>query len=557
MKALWPYLRQMRPHLSWVLLGALLGLVTLIASIGLLSLSGWFITATALAGLSAAGARNFNFFTPGAGVRGFAILRTLGRYGERVVSHEATFRLITRLRTWFYRHLEPLGPARLSQLGSAQVLNRLIADIGALDNLYLRVLAPTLIALAVLLLVTLFLSIFHPEVALIAAVGLLVAGFLIPWFGYRLGRKPGAAQPQALSELRVSLVALVQGMAELRIYGGVGRIQAQLREREARLLDTQLRMGMISALTGSLMTLASGLTLVLAALPAVLAVRDGTLQPAQLALVLFCVLAAFEAVMPLPLAYQYLGKTGAAAQRLNEVVEARPAISFPPTGPVPAQPGAIRLLDVTFGYTPGEPVLEGVSFEVRPGERLALAGHSGSGKTSLINLLVRFWDADAGLIELGGRPIDSYDEATLRAQLSVMDQPVHLFAGTVRDNLKLAGEISDARMRELLAALQLLEALGEAGLDYQIGEAGARLSGGQRKRLALARALLRPAPILLLDEPTEGLDQETATAVLDLLAEINPGQTQLLISHHPQVLARYSRVLRLDRGRLVGATAAE
>jgi ATP-binding cassette subfamily C protein CydC len=551
MKALIPYLRQMRPHLGWVLLGAWLGLLTLVASIGLLSLSGWFISATALAGLAGLGAQQFNFFTPGAGVRGFAILRTAGRYGERVVSHEATFRLITRLRTWFYQQLEPLGPARLSQLGSAQLLNRLLADIGALDNLYLRVLAPTLIALSVVLLVALFLTLFLPDVALIAVVGLLVAGFVVPWLGYRLARGVGEAQPEAVAQLRVALVALVRGMADLRIYGGMARARTQIVEREAHLLATQQRMGMISALTGSLMTLVSGLTLILATLPAVIAVRDNLLAPAELALVLFCVLAAFEAVMPLPLAYQYLGKTRAAAQRLNEVVDTKPQIRFPEAGVVPRTPGSIRFDDVYFSYRSQQPVLKGISFAVAPGERLALAGHSGSGKTSLINLLVRFWDADAGVVELGGQPIAAYDESTLRAQLSVMDQPVHLFAGSVRDNLRLAGDVDDQRMRDLLASLRLLEALGPEGLDYQIGEGGSRLSGGQRKRLALARALLRPAPVLLLDEPTEGLDADTAAAVLDLLAEINPGQTQLLISHHEQVLARYPRILRLDQGRLV------
>jgi ATP-binding cassette subfamily C protein CydC len=551
MKALIPYLRQMRPHLGWVLLGAWLGLLTLVASIGLLSLSGWFISATALAGLAGLGAQQFNFFTPGAGVRGFAILRTAGRYGERVVSHEATFRLITRLRTWFYQQLEPLGPARLSQLGSAQLLNRLLADIGALDNLYLRVLAPTLIALSVVLLVALFLTLFLPDVALIAVVGLLVAGFVVPWLGYRLARGVGEAQPEAVAQLRVALVALVRGMADLRIYGGMARARTQIVEREAHLLATQQRMGMISALTGSLMTLVSGLTLILATLPAVIAVRDNLLAPAELALVLFCVLAAFEAVMPLPLAYQYLGKTRAAAQRLNEVVDTKPQIRFPAAGVVPRTPGSIRFDDVYFSYRSQQPVLKGISFAVAPGERLALAGHSGSGKTSLINLLVRFWDADAGVVELGGQPIAAYDESTLRAQLSVMDQPVHLFAGSVRDNLRLAGDVDDQRMRDLLASLRLLEALGPEGLDYQIGEGGSRLSGGQRKRLALARALLRPAPVLLLDEPTEGLDADTAAAVLDLLAEINPGQTQLLISHHEQVLARYPRILRLDQGRLV------
>lgn len=548
MKVLWPYIRQMRAHIGWVLLGSLLGLITLLASIGLLTLSGWFITATSLAGTAA----GFNYFTPGAGVRGFAILRTLGRYGERVTSHEATFRLIARLRSWFYRRMEPLRPARLNAIGSAELLNRLIADIGALDNLYLRILSPTAIALAVVALVCGFMALFSVTLALIALSGFLLAGLLVPLLGYLLGAKPGADQARTQASLRSRLITLVQGMADLRIYGGMAQARDRVDQAQEALLETQARMGRISALISGLMLLVSGGTLIAVLIEGLQLVSQMQLEPIELAFLLFCVLAAFEAVAPLPLAYQYLGKTREAASRLAAVVESEPERLFPARGAHPTRPGAIRFSDVVFGYDRHNPAINGVGFSVEPGEKVLVLGHSGSGKSSLLNLMVRFWDAQSGVIELGGQPIELYDEETLRQQVSVLGQPVQLFAGTVRDNLKVGRESADdGEMLALLDRLRLLDALEGQGLEYQVGEAGSRLSGGQRKRLGLARALLRDAPVLLLDEPTEGLDPETEQAVLESVLNYRPEQTVLLISHHSAALSSFDSAILMDRGRVL------
>ncbi len=548
---LWPYIRQMRPHLGWVLAGSLLGLVTLLASIGLLTLSGWFISATALAGVSLAATQSFNYFTPGAGVRGFAILRTVGRYLERITTHEATFRLIARLRSWLYRHIEPLGPAELSKQGSAQLLSRLVGDIQALDNLYLRVLSPSLIALLVVVLVTLFLALYSSAVAWVALTGLVLAGLLLPWLGYRLGAGAGAEQIVSQAGLRQQLLTLIQGLADLRIYGGMGRALQRSAEADEAMLATQNRMATISALTAALMLLVSGTTLVAVLWVGLDEVAADRLQPVQLALVLFCVLAAFEAVSPLPLAWQYLGKTRTAAERLNQVIETEPAIRYGEREQA-EQPGRIEFHAVSFAYTAEQPALDRLELQVAAGEKLLLAGHSGSGKSSLLNLLSRFWDPQSGQILLGGQPIAAYSEQGLRRQFSVVSQPVQLFAGSVRDNLQLGrADAGDDEMRDLLERLGLLDELGEAGLDYPIGEAGGRLSGGQRKRLALARALLRDAPILLLDEPTEGLDGASAQRAIDTLLRYRPQQTVILISHHLQALERFDRVVLLDRGRIL------
>jgi ATP-binding cassette subfamily C protein CydC len=551
MNPLRPFIRSMRTQLSWLLLGTLLGLVTLLASIGLMTLSGWFISAAALAG---GGALTFNYFTPGAGVRGFAILRTLGRYFERVTTHEATFRLLADLRSWFYRCLEPLGPARLQQFRSADLLNRLIADVNALDNLYLRVLAPSVIALLVALLVLGFLARYSPAIALFTAAGLVLAGVATPLLAHRLARRVGERQVMATTTLRQRLIALVQGLADLHIYGGVAQAIDATTVEETRLTRTQLRMALVTGLMNGLIVFIGGATGLLALLVGIGQLHAGGLEPAQLAMALFCVLALFEVVAPLPLAYQYLGKTRQAAARLQEVASAAPLVIYPARDQAPVlAPGSFSFERVTFHYPRAStPVLEQFSLRVAAGEKILLLGHTGSGKSTLVSLLARFYDPQQGQVVLGGQSVTRYGESTLRAQMSVLSQPVQLFAGSVADNLALAkGDAAENEMAAVLAAVGLDRELGDRPLAYAVGESGSRLSGGQRKRLALARALLRDAPLLLLDEPTEGLDATTEARVVEQMLRLCAERTLVMISHHLQTAALFDRVVILDQGRVL------
>lgn len=554
MKRLIPYIRQMGSLWDWIFAAMLLGFLTMVAAIGLLTLSGWFITATAIAGAAGIGPAGFNFFTPAAGVRGFAMLRTAARYLERITSHEATFRLLTKIRVWLYRQLEPLGPSRISRLGSGELLNRLLGDVDALDNLYLRVLSPTVIAVVGLIVLGAFIAIFSPAVALVALIGLVISGFVVPLISFVLGRRHGEAQLHTQAGLRTELINLLQGMADLRIYGGMSRAREQVSNAQEALLDSQKRMGSVSALAVSLMTLVSGLTLVGVLVTGVAQVSAGVITPVQMAMLFFAVMASFELVSPLPMAYQYLGKTLEAARRLDEVVKAEPDIRFEQVDKQsPVNVGAIRFDNVTFGYEPGQQALEQVSFAVEPGSAVAVVGHSGSGKSSLINLLVRFWDVQSGSIQLGDVDLREFSEATLRSQCSVMSQPVQLFSGTLRENLQVAADdLTDEQMEAMLKSLDLWS-FGDDGLDYLIGEGGNKLSGGQRKRLGLARALLRDAPVLLLDEPTEGLDRETEAKVLEqVLAHCRrKGQTLVWITHHLQHLDEFDQAVVLDNGHLI------
>lgn len=548
MQVLLPFIRLMKPHLSWVLMGSFLGLFTLFASIGLLTLSGWFIAATALAGVSVATAQTFNYMTPGGGVRGFAIARTAGRYFERITTHEATFRLLAGLRSWFYAHLEPLNPARLRHFRSADLLNRIITDINSLDNLYLRVLSPSFIALFSTVFISLFLWWIAPSLGLLILIAMLTAGILVPWLGHVLGSQVGQAQVQKSSALRQATLTYVQGMSELHLYQSLDSQQALLQQRQSALLDLQFKMSLITGLITALMTFAAGLTTLLALILGVSLVTDGDLSPAWLSLVVFCVLASFEAVAPLPLAYQYLGKTRASAANLLEIAQQRSDIHFPTESAQPPQPGSIAFDSVSFAYEQSI-ILKDVSLQVSRGEKVVITGHTGSGKSSIINLLTRFWMYQQGQILLGGIPVEDYPEDQLRAQISVLSQPVQLFAGTVRDNLKIGfNTATDEQMLAVLDKLALVDMLGTEGLDREIGESGNRLSGGQRKRLGIARALLKPAPILILDEPTEGLDLTTATQVIDAVMNHTANQTFIMITHHLQGLEAFDQHVQLDHG---------
>ncbi|WP_151705491.1 thiol reductant ABC exporter subunit CydC [Nitrincola alkalilacustris] len=549
MRELWPFLRLMRRHLIWVLLGMLLALITALSGIGMMALIGWFVSATALGGgfvvlRSLAGLSSIE------AIRTLAGARIIGRYLERVTSHEATFRILARIRCWFYERLEPLNPARLQQYRSADLLNRLIADVSAMDNLYLRVLSPSLIAIVVSLLVFSLLLYLAPVIAPLVLLMLLGAGFFVPLFGYRLGVLVGPALVSSTAALRDRSLAYISGMAELTIYNGVLDQKLRIEQEEARLVRAQLRMSLIAGLTSGLMLLLTGFAIAGALAVGLNLVQQGLMGSMNLALVLFCVLAAFEVVAPLPMAYQYLGKTRAAAQRLQEIADQESDIAFPDATEVAiaSEPGRVVFDKVSFAYD-DRPVLNEISLEIAPGEKVALLGHTGSGKSSLINLLARFWEPQSGQLLLSGQPIQSFSEEALRAQISVLAQPVHLFAGSVRSNLLLAdAELKDELMLDLMDQLGMSDALGSDGLAREVGEGGSRLSGGQRKRLGIARALLKPAHLLVLDEPCEGLDTTTSERVLDLVLAYKPEQSLLLITHHLHALERFDRVIVLDQG---------
>lgn len=551
MRALLPYLALYKRHIWLLTLGVVLAIVTLLASIGLLTLSGWFLSASAVVGV--AGIYSFNYMLPAAGVRGAAIIRTAGRYFERLVSHDATFRVLQHLRVFTFSKLLPLSPAGLARFRQGELLNRVVADVDTLDHLYLRVISPLIGALVVIVVVTAGLSILDVTLALTLGGIMLVTLLVLPPLFYRAGKPAGESITQMRGQYRQQLTAWLQGQAELMLFSASDRYRKQLEKTEQRWQDAQRRQAELTALSQALMLLIDGVAVV-AMLWLTSAGVGGNSQPgALIALFVFCALAAFEALAPVTGAFQHLGQVIASARRITQITGQQPEVTFAAGEGQAFGQVSLTLNQVTFSYPQQpSPALENISLQVGAGEHIAILGRTGCGKSTLLQLLTRAWDPANGEILLNDQPLTHLNEATLRQAMSVVPQRVHLFSATLRDNLSLAAPgASDIQLMKALERVGLEKLLEDSGLNAWLGEGGRQLSGGELRRLAIARALLHDAPLMLLDEPTEGLDATTESQILDLLAEVMREKTVLMVTHRLRGLARFNRIIVMDNGKII------
>ncbi|WP_211843634.1 heme ABC transporter ATP-binding protein/permease CydC [Raoultella ornithinolytica] len=551
MRALLPYLALYKRHIWLLTLGVVLAIITLLASIGLLTLSGWFLSASAVVGV--AGIYSFNYMLPAAGVRGAAIIRTAGRYFERLVSHDATFRVLQHLRVFTFSKLLPLSPAGLARFRQGELLNRVVADVDTLDHLYLRVISPLIGALVVIVVVTAGLSILDVTLALTLGGIMLVTLLVLPPLFYRAGKPAGESITQMRGQYRQQLTAWLQGQAELMLFSASDRYRKQLEKTEQRWQDAQRRQAELTALSQALMLLIGGVAVV-AMLWLTSAGVGGNSQPgALIALFVFCALAAFEALAPVTGAFQHLGQVIASARRITQITGQQPEVTFAAGEGQAFGQVSLTLNQVTFSYPQQpSPALENISLQVGAGEHIAILGRTGCGKSTLLQLLTRAWDPANGEILLNDQPLTHLNEATLRQAMSVVPQRVHLFSATLRDNLSLAAPgASDIQLMKALERVGLEKLLEDSGLNAWLGEGGRQLSGGELRRLAIARALLHDAPLMLLDEPTEGLDATTESQILDLLAEVMREKTVLMVTHRLRGLARFNRIIVMDNGKII------
>jgi thiol reductant ABC exporter CydC subunit len=561
-------LKLIGPFRGWLILGVLLSAATSGASVGLLAVSAYLISkaaiSTTLVDLSL-------IIT---GVRFFAISRAALRYAERYINHKATFRILTGLRVWFYRAVEPLAPAGLGAHHSGDLLARIVADIETLENFYLRVLIPPLAAALVTAVACTILGSFDLRLALALLLFVLLTGVVLPLATRYLSRHAALDVIALRADLNVALLDGVQGMADLLAYGQETAQDARVTALSAALHAQQERLARIRGLSSGLGVLFTGLAAITVLGLAAPLVYAGQIEGVFLALLPLTALAAFEAVQPLSQSLQWLAVSQSAAARIFAVIDAPPAISEPPAPPaIPAHlagspvngsastgtharrsPGRVlappvQFEHVHFRYAAGEPwVLDDFTLHIPAGSTCGIAGPNGSGKSTLAHLLLRFWDYTAGSIRIDGVELRDLPSDDARALFSVVPQHTHLFNATIRANLHVVNpDATDAQLAAACRQAELHNFIAGLpnGYDTMIGENGFRLSGGERQRLAIARAVLKAAPILILDEATSQLDLRTESALLASLRPFIAGRTTLIISHREAPLQGLDQVVQL------------
>jgi ATP-binding cassette, subfamily C, bacterial CydC len=531
-----------RARTGWLLFGLLISLSALAAGVGLMAVSGAVIGTAVASGV---------LLFPAA-LRGLGVARVVLRYAERLVTHAATFRALADLRVWFFRHLARTGAGGLGFRQAGDVLARLVTDVEALDGLYLRIIVPLSGALLLLPALVVLIGLHSILQAIAVGVLLVIAALLLPAIAARAASDAGGRLAAASAALRIAALDALTGLREVRAFGAEGRVVATVQAREGALLSAQHDLARRTALAGVGAFLCSQ-----AALFVVLAAAG--LRPGGTIVAAFLVVAGFEAVGGLPRAGALAGHAAAAARRVLEAAEA------PNSVPEPAPPAAIpsgfglRFEGVRFAWQSDRPpVFDGLTLEIPECTRVALLGPSGTGKSTLAALALKVTAPQQGRILLGGSDITDISADVVHARIGWLSQATHLFDDTIRANLLLADpEAPEAALWSALDAARIgdvVRALPDC-MDTWVGEGGTRFSGGQGRRLALARTLLSPAPILILDEPCAGLDAETERAFLSTLNEVAMGRTVVLIAHRLTGVERLDRIWRLSGGKAVAAAA--
>ena len=553
MRALLPFLRLFKFSKLPLFLGLVLMITGLASSIGLLTTSGWFLAATAIAGLGTL----FNFFYPSASVRGLAIGRTLFRYFEKLVTHDATFRILAKLRVQVFEKIIPLSPGVLNRYRNSDLLNRLVSDVDTLDSLYLRLIAPFITAIFVILAMCIGLSFVNAPLALGLGLSLLLLVFVIPTVFYQLGKKFGDKLVHSRALYRTQFLEFIQAQAELLLFNAEDKLKDNMAKTEANWQADQQKEANLSGFSTALSLFLNGL--IIAAMlwfSSQAEFGNDEYRMAFIALFTFAALASFEILMPLGSAFLHIGQVIASAERVTDIIEQQPLVTF--NGKAEFDQNATTLIetkDLSFTYPERQNrALENLNLTIQKGKKVAILGKTGSGKSTLLQLLVRNYDANQGQLFLAGKPIADYAEDTLRSQFCFLTQRVHVFSDTLRQNLQFASavNISDEKMIEVLNQVGLGKLLEqEQGLDIWLGDGGRPLSGGEQRRLGLARILLNDAPILLLDEPTEGLDRETERQILRLILAHAENKTLIMVTHRLTAIEQFDELFVIDEAKLI------
>ncbi len=542
MKSLLFFIKKLAHYKRELIAGILLSLTLAISSIALLTLSGWFISAAAFAGLTVISASAFNYFIPAAMIRLLAFIRILSRYFGRVINHDFTFNILSSLRVWFYQTLIPLAPAHLLTHRSGDLLNRIVNDIDTLDHLYLNIVSPFFVALFLLIFITLFIAHFTLSIAAIVVMMLFLGLTLISLVTYKKSKKIGKEIQESTAALRTKTIDFLQGFIDLLLFVKKEDRLSGINTQINQLINAQKRLANLKGFTLSALQLLSGMTIGLIVMIGIPLVRHKTINGAELAMIILLMIAAYEQLLSLPFAFLSLGKTKQAADRLLQIANTKPAVLFSEKFLATHQSYPISFQAVSFSYpNSNRPVLENITLEIPFGTHLGITGDSGTGKTTLIHLLARIWDPTFGKITIDGVNLKHFSESDLRKTISLVTQHSHIFNASIRDNLTLfQNTLSDDALLAALEKVDLAELIKNMpdGLNTEMGEFGKNFSGGQIRRIAMARALLVNAPILILDEPSTGLDDILMEKIWNNCENDFNNKTIIVITHDENLLSK-------------------
>ncbi|WP_412515799.1 thiol reductant ABC exporter subunit CydC [Actinomadura madurae] len=538
-----------RPARARLGLAVLFGVLALGSGVGLMATSAWLISR------AAQHPPVLMLMVAIVAVRAFGLGRGVFRYVERLVGHDATFRILADLRARVYERLERLAPGGLPAFRSGDLLNRLVADVDAVQDLFLRVLLPCTIAAVVGGASVGVAWALLPSAGVVLLLALVVAGVVAPWLSAVVSRRAERRTTDLRGELTSHVVDTLQGAPELIAYGAAPDQLAKAEQLDHDFTRATARSATTTGAGAAISVLAGGLAVWGNLAAGVPAVRSGALDGVLLAVIVLLPLAAFEVVAGLPLAAQYMERVRRSASRIFAVLDSPPPVRDPDDpAPLPAPPYTLSVENLRARWTPDGPyALDGISLDLMPGRRCAIVGPSGSGKTTLTSVLLRFLEPAGGRASLNGVDLRALTGDDVRRVIGLCAQDAHLFDSTIGENIRLARPAAtDDEIRHVLRRARLLDWVETLprGLDTHVGEHGAQVSGGQRRRIALARALLADPPVLLLDEPAEHLDIATADALTADLLTATEGRTTLLVTHRLSGLDAVDEIVVLDGGRV-------
>lgn len=545
----------------WMILAALMGFFTVGSGIGLMMTSSFIIASAAIQ------TPIYQLQVAIVGVRFFGISRGVFRYLERYIYHEVTFKLLAKFRVWFFKSLEPLIPSKKKDLTSGDLLSRSIEDIESLEHIFVRVISPPFVFVAVTILMFTLLNLFNVKYAVIFITTFVLSAIGIPALTYFLSHKLGGQIIKLKSHLKIIAVDSVQGLPELIVYGQIQKWKNIFTEIEDELLQSERKMNLIQSLHEVLTGLAMNITVAIMLYAAIPDVTNKLLNGVYLSVITIGIMASFEIVFQIPLAFQYLTKSVEAGKRLLEITESNQMnflshipnlenhqITYREIETKQLKKYNLRVCDVIFSYDGHKKALDKISFEVKEREKIAIVGASGSGKSALVNVICKLWNYDYGEILIGDINYKYISPEKVREIISVVPQNVHLFTGTILENLLISNEnASEYEINEALKKSELYEFVQNLPekLNTHIGELGKKLSGGEVKRLGIARAILRNSPIIIFDEVTSHLDSVTEKNILNMIEQISKEKSILFITHRLNQMEMFDEILIMLNGKII------